>query len=448
VGDYPITAATGTLSSANYTFTFQPGTLTVTAATLTVTTNDQNRVYGVANPPLTVGYSGFVNGETAATLSTSPTVTTTATPGSPVGTYPITASGAAAPNYTIVYANGGTLTVVPNTAPSFTKGADQVVLEDAGAQWVAGWASNLSAGSAYGESAQTLNFIVTNTNNALFAVQPAIAANGTLTYTPAADANGSATVTVQLHDNGGTVGGGVDTSAGQSFTITLTAVNDAPSFTAGPNQTASGLAAQTVTGWATGISAGAANESDEGLTFLVSTSNDALFSVLPAISATGVLTYTPASGPGGSATVTVSLRDTGGTANGGVDTSVARTFTITVTPPAGPVSVSINDTSVNEGNVACPCTDMVFTVTLSGPSSQSVTVSYATQASTAMASKDYVSAQGTVTFAPGEVSKTITIKVVGDTTRENNETFRVNLSDPINATIARISAVGTILNDD
>src|SRR5205814_1933863 len=73
-----------------------------------------------------------------------------------------------------------------------------------------------------------LNFIVSNTNTPLFSGQPAVAANGTLTYTPAANANGSATVTVQMHDDGGTANGGVDTSAAQTFTITVTPVNDAP----------------------------------------------------------------------------------------------------------------------------------------------------------------------------------------------------------------------------
>src|SRR5258705_11340757 len=76
---------------------------------------------------------------------------------------------------------------------------------------------------------RSLNFIVSNDNNALFSVQPSVAANGTLTYTPAANANGSATVTVQIHDNGGVANSGVDTSASQTFTITVTAVNDAPS---------------------------------------------------------------------------------------------------------------------------------------------------------------------------------------------------------------------------
>ena len=147
-----------------------------------------------------------------------------------------------------------------NDAPSFTKGADQTVLEDAGAQTVTGWATAISAGPA-NEAGQVLNFIVSNNNNALFSAQPAIAANGTLTYTPAANANGSATVTVQLHDDGGTANGGVDTSAAQTFTITVTAVNDAPSFTKGADQTVlEDAGAQTVAGWATAISAGPANE--------------------------------------------------------------------------------------------------------------------------------------------------------------------------------------------
>jgi hypothetical protein len=61
---------------------------------------------------LTVGYSGFVNGDTAASLTTAPTVTTTGTASSAVGTYPITASGAVDANYTISYV-AGTLTVNP-----------------------------------------------------------------------------------------------------------------------------------------------------------------------------------------------------------------------------------------------------------------------------------------------------------------------------------------------
>lgn len=124
-----------------------------------------------------------------------------------------------------------TVNVTPvNDAPSFTVGADQTVNEDAGAQSVSGWATGISAGPA-DESGQLLNFSASNDNNPLFSVQPAVAADGTLTYTPAPNANGSATVTLTLSDNGGVLNGGVDTSAPQTFTITVTAVDDFPTAT-------------------------------------------------------------------------------------------------------------------------------------------------------------------------------------------------------------------------
>jgi VCBS repeat-containing protein len=114
-----------------------------------------------------------------------------------------------------------------NHAPSFTPGANQTVNEDSGLQTVAAWAGNIGPGAA-NEVGQTLDFLVSNDNPGLFAIAPAIAPDGTLTYAAAHDASGSATVKVKLHDNGGTAGGGSDTSAEQTFTITVTAVNDAP----------------------------------------------------------------------------------------------------------------------------------------------------------------------------------------------------------------------------
>ncbi|MGE4165838.1 MAG: choice-of-anchor Q domain-containing protein [Xanthobacteraceae bacterium] len=123
------------------------------------------------------------------------------------------------------------INVVPvNDVPSFTKGADQTVAEDAGSQTVNNWATNLSTGPA-NESTQGLSFVVTNDNNAMFSVQPSVDAGGKLIYTPAADANGTATVTVAIMDDGGTSNGGVDTSTTQTFTITITPVNDAPVIT-------------------------------------------------------------------------------------------------------------------------------------------------------------------------------------------------------------------------
>ncbi|MGB8858969.1 MAG: Ig-like domain-containing protein, partial [Ilumatobacteraceae bacterium] len=172
--------------------------------------------------------------------------------------------------------NGGSVATVSvtvqciNDVPSFVKGADQSVLEDAGAQSVAAWATAISKGPA-NESGQTVSFNVTgNSNAALFSAGPAVAADGTLTFTPAANASGSATVTLTVSDNGGTANGGVDTSAPQTFVITVGALNDAPSFVKGGDQTVSEDAgAQSVSGWATAISPGPANESGQSVSFNV-----------------------------------------------------------------------------------------------------------------------------------------------------------------------------------
>ncbi len=126
-----------------------------------------------------------------------------------------------------------------NNPPSFTKGADQIINEDAPAQTINGWATNIDAGA--GDSGQTLDFIVTNDNNQLFLTQPAVAANGALTYKSAANAFGVANVSVKLHDNGG----GDDTSAPQTFKITVKPIADFPSATPATTlintQTTSGL---------------------------------------------------------------------------------------------------------------------------------------------------------------------------------------------------------------
>ena len=217
-----------------------------------------------------------------------------------------------------------------NDVPSFTKGADQTVLEDAAAQSVAGWATAISAGPA-NESGQALNFIVSNNNNALFSVQPAIAANGTLTYTPAANANGQATVTVQLHDDGGTANGGVDTSASQTFTITVTPVNDVP--------VANDSAATTNEDTAVGIDLGALvsdlETADANLTYVID-SGPSHGTLSP--SSGPSRTYTPAADYFGSDSFTYHVVDRGdpdscgavGPLCAGAESSAIKTVSITV----------------------------------------------------------------------------------------------------------------------
>jgi hypothetical protein len=237
-------------------------------------------------------------------------------------------------------ANGGVDTSPPRTftitigsvndVPSFTAGSNQTVLEDSGAKSIGGWATAASAGPA-NESAQSVTFTASADTPGLFSVQPAVAPDGKLTYTAAANANGVATVTVVAHDDGGTANGGIDDSPPSTFTITIGPVNDAPSFTVGPDQTAvSLLGAQTVPGWATAITVGPANESSQTITFVVTNDNPGLFAAQPALAPNGTLTYTPQLLALGSATVTVRAVDTGGTASGGNDTSPPQTFTITI----------------------------------------------------------------------------------------------------------------------
>lgn len=237
-----------------------------------------------------------------------------------------------------------------NDAPSFTSGSNQIMNEDGGAQTVFGWAAGMSAGPL--NEAQSLVFNVSNDNNGLFSGQPAVdPVTGDLTYTGAAEANGIATVTVELRDDGDTLNGGTDLSGPQTFTITINPVNDPPMFTAGPNRIVNEDAGPQSASWASGISPGPADEAGQNLTFDVSTNYPALFSVQPAISgATGVLAYTPAADAYGTATVNVRLRDNGGTANGGSDTSGLQTFTITVNAVNDPPDFTAGpDQTVNEG---------------------------------------------------------------------------------------------------
>jgi hypothetical protein len=113
-------SASGAVDS-DYTISYVAGTLSVTPAVLTITANNASRIYGVANPTFTASYSGFVNGDTSASLATQPTLTTTAVASSPVAGYPITASGAVDSDYTITYAAGIlTITAAPLTATGRT----------------------------------------------------------------------------------------------------------------------------------------------------------------------------------------------------------------------------------------------------------------------------------------------------------------------------------------
>jgi probable HAF family extracellular repeat protein len=108
--------------------------------------------------------------------------------------------------------------------------------------------------------------------------------------------------------------------------------------------------------------------------------------------------------------------------------------------------LSISDATQVEGTAGF--TLFVFTVSLSAPSDAPVTVSYATADGTATAGQDYIARSGTLTFAPGETSKTISVAVRGDRRAESNEAFLINLSAAQGALIVNSQGLGTILDDD
>ncbi len=218
-----------------------------------------------------------------------------------------------------------------NQQPTLDQPVALTLLEDAGEQVV-----NLG-GIGTGDTSQTISISALSLNPSLFP-NPTVSytganVTGTLRFTPTADANGSAAISVVVRDNGGTIGGGTDTLT-RTFAVQITPVNDAPDFTAGPDQTVDSQAGpQTRAAWATGFSPGPANESGQALqTYnVVSNTSPTLFATAPAVDQNGALTYTPKAGASGAATIGVVVSDNGGTANGGVNTSAVRTFTITVT---------------------------------------------------------------------------------------------------------------------
>lgn len=137
-------------------------------------------------------------------------------------------------------------------------------------------------------------------------------------------------------------------------TVIVTAIappNKAPSFTIGTDvEVSEDAPLQNLTGWATNVSAGPSSESSQTVVFLLNNSNTTLFTIQPAIDATGTLSFESKTDAWGTATVTVVLKDNGGTANGGADQSAPITFVITVSPVNdAPVVDLLDDITMDTG---------------------------------------------------------------------------------------------------
>jgi Domain of unknown function (DUF4347) len=166
-----------------------------------------------------------------------------------------------------------------------------------------------------------------------------------LTIYPGINQSGNAVISLTAND------GSIATPT--AFNLTVEASNDPPSFTAStPLSTIAGSGVQTIANWATFNPGGGLDESSQTATYqVVSNSNSAIFAVAPAIAPNGTLTYTP-SNIAGSATIGVLVKDNGGTANGGVDTSSIQTYTITVNPQTVTLVVTDNASTEATGDTA------------------------------------------------------------------------------------------------
>jgi hypothetical protein len=164
----------------------------------------------------------------------------------------------------------------------------------------------------------------------------------------------------------------------------------------------------------------------------------------------GALGTLPAGGTG-TITIVVRPRETGtltNTANvtrNEPDAYTRNNSAIALTSVQVP-AISVDDVSVEEGNSGATAAN--FTLHLSLPSPQPVSVDYSTIDGDALAGSDYIPTNGTVVFAVGQTTQTVTVLVIGDLINEADEQFFLELSNPTNATIAQGEAVGTILNDD
>jgi hypothetical protein len=329
-----VTASNGVGAKATQNFTFvvaEPASIISTSASFNTDSSSSFtlKTSGYPSPTFTLSGtlpSGVTFDPTTGTFSGQPKAGTT-------GVYPvtITASNGIGTKVTKNFV----LTVYP--VPFFTGGADQTADESAAAtpdlQTVSNWATNILVGPSAG-------FVVTNDNNSLFSTQPAVGLDGTLTYRLAQYAFGTSTVAVTLTDNSGARAYGP-----VYFHITALKVNQPPSFTPGADLTVqedngADPIAYTYASWAKNISAGPPNEASQLLTFTVTNDNNSLFATQPNVDSFGTLTFDTTPHASGTATVTVFLRDDGGTANGGKDTYGPVTFTITVTAVPVPTTTT------------------------------------------------------------------------------------------------------------
>jgi hypothetical protein len=242
-----------------------------------------------------------------------------------------------------------------------------------------------------------------------------------LTYTPNADYCGGDTFTY-------TINGTPALTA--TVTVTVTCVNDAPSFTTGGDVSAAEDTPYNAA-WATGLSVGPANEAGQTLNFVIDTNtNPTLFSSGPTILPDGTLQYTPAANANGFADITVHLHDDGGTANGGVDSSGPVSFKITVTSVNDNPTANTDVATVNEDS-APNTINVLANDSILPDSGETLTITGVTQGT-----------NGAVSFTAGDVSYTPNVNFFG------SDSFTYTISDGNGGTaIGTVNVTVTPIND-
>ncbi|HIK09829.1 MAG TPA: DUF4347 domain-containing protein, partial [Oscillatoriaceae cyanobacterium M33_DOE_052] len=260
-----------------------------------------------------------------------------------------------------------------------------------------------------------------------------------LTFTPTTDYNGNTSFTWNASD------GSSYATTDATANLTVTAVNDPPSFTNAGNQTLTSWTntTQTVNNWANTFVFGPTDENSQAVAdFLLNvTAGNDLFTTLPDIANDGTLTYTP-SGKPGTATVQVQLKDDGGVVNGGVDTSTPISFNITIPPPT--VNLSVNTTTGTEADT----TAITLTATAEGAVSGNQTLNLALTG-TASNSDFSGTIPAQITIADGSSTGQVTLTVANDLIDEDNETATLTISNPsVGIALGTTTAQTITITDD
>lgn len=330
-----------------------------------------------------------------------------------------------------------------NDAPSFDVVPDQTILEDAPTSIVS--LSNLVPGPSF-ESPQALTVTAISNNPAL--IPNPIVSGSDISLTPALNSSGSAMITVTATDDGGTLNGGVN-SVQRSFNVTVTAVNDAPSFDALANQNVlEDAGASTVT--VMNLLPGPSDENSQVITLSAVSSDPSVISN-PSVNGQ-MLSFTPVPDANGLVTITVTAMDDGGSLNGGVD-SFQRTFTVTVDPVNDAPSIT------GPGNIF-GALNTAGTVNLQGilpgggadEASQTLTLTVSTNDPTFFANLSVGSVanqSATLNYTPalnrsGSAQITVTVDDGQSVNNQASVSFFLTINGLLGVTDSQLAAVNTV----